>query len=271
MELKKLKKEREKLIKLILEKLNYALQELDKAPSILFKEMNARAMETIEEAIRIVILFKETNARAVETIEEAIRTVSLLRELKEFKCPMSGEIISDPVVVASGQALRKLTDKLELSTMRQMVHNNVIKNQTWPNSIYRRPTIEDTLLFELIGNYIELRDRIRLRVVCPGWNDVVSQKEVYGMFVQTGNLISFFSLKNYFSIFPDPLGFIHDEHFEGGDMVLVSSCQGILCFRTTNGYIIGNHHSEYLALPAQTINHGEIPLGVLLLLHRSDY
>lgn len=38
MELKKLKKAREKLIKLILNKLDYALQELDKAPSILFKK-----------------------------------------------------------------------------------------------------------------------------------------------------------------------------------------------------------------------------------------
>ncbi|KAG5550090.1 hypothetical protein RHGRI_015142 [Rhododendron griersonianum] len=131
-------------------------------------------------------------------------------------------------------------------------------------SIYRMPTIKETLLFELIGNYIELRDRIKLRVVCPGWNEVVSQKEVYGMFVQTENLISFFSLKNYFSIFPDPLGFIHDKHFEGGDMVLMSSCQGILCFRTTSGYIIGNHHSEYLALPAQTINHGKKKVVAIL-------
>lgn len=86
MELKKLKKAREKLIKLILNELDYALQELDKAPSILFKKKNARAIETIEEAIRIV---------------------SFLRGLKEFKCPkefkclMSREIICDPVVVAS--------------------------------------------------------------------------------------------------------------------------------------------------------------------------
>ncbi|XP_058215532.1 uncharacterized protein LOC131326693 [Rhododendron vialii] len=128
---------------------------------------------------------------------------------------------------------------------------------------------EDTyLLFELIGNYIKLRDMTRLRVVCRVvcrvWNEVFSQKEVYGMFVQTGNLISFFSLKNYFSIFPDPLGFIHDKHFEGEDMVLVSSCQGILCFRTTSGYIIGNHHSEYLALPAQTINHGKKKVVAIL-------
>ncbi|KAI8567090.1 hypothetical protein RHMOL_Rhmol02G0094300 [Rhododendron molle] len=48
--------------------------------------------------------------REIETTEEAIRIVSSPRELKikesapkGFKCPMSAEIMGDPVVVASGQ------------------------------------------------------------------------------------------------------------------------------------------------------------------------
>lgn len=258
MELKKLKKAREKLIKLILNELDYALQELDKAPSILFKKNIARAIETIEEAIRIVSF---------------LRGLKEFKCSKEFKCQMSGEIICDPVVVASvhfrptvtyGQvgALYDEDEAYGAQQRQESEFGEAFGRMT--GSIYRRPTIKDTLLFELIGNYIELRDRIRLRVVCPGWNEVVSQKEVYGMFVQTGNLISFFSLKNYFSIFPDSRGFIHDKHFEGGDMVLVTSCQGILCFQTTSGYIIGNHHSEYLALPAQTINHGKNKVVAIL-------
>ncbi|KAI8567093.1 hypothetical protein RHMOL_Rhmol02G0094600 [Rhododendron molle] len=88
---RELKKELEKLIKLILNEDDYAVQELN-------------------EAIRILSSLKEKNCRGNETTDEAIRVVSSLRELKikesvpkEFKRPMSGEIMGDPDVVASGQ------------------------------------------------------------------------------------------------------------------------------------------------------------------------
>ncbi|KAF7116792.1 hypothetical protein RHSIM_RhsimUnG0014900 [Rhododendron simsii] len=84
-------KELEKLIKLILNEDNYVVQERNKV-------------------ICILSSLKEKNARENETIEEAIRVVSSLRELKikESAVPkesMSGEIMGDPIVVASGQDL----------------------------------------------------------------------------------------------------------------------------------------------------------------------
>lgn len=103
MELKKSKKEREILIKPILDELDYALQELVKGPIILFEEKYDRAWDTLLEAIRIDFLFKERNARARETIVEALRILSSLGGLNEFKDLMYGEIIGDHVVVSSGK------------------------------------------------------------------------------------------------------------------------------------------------------------------------
>ncbi|KAF7151971.1 hypothetical protein RHSIM_Rhsim02G0085000 [Rhododendron simsii] len=86
-----LTKELEKLLMLILNEDDYAVQQLNKA-------------------ICILSSLKENNARGNETTEEATRVISSLRELKikesvpkEFKRPMSREITGDPVVVASGQ------------------------------------------------------------------------------------------------------------------------------------------------------------------------
>ncbi|KAF7150628.1 hypothetical protein RHSIM_Rhsim02G0085500 [Rhododendron simsii] len=88
-----LTKELEKLLMLILNEDDYAVQQLNKAICILssLKENNARGNETTEEATRVILSLRELK------IKESVP--------KEFKRPTSREITGDPVVVASGQDL----------------------------------------------------------------------------------------------------------------------------------------------------------------------
>ncbi|XP_058202710.1 U-box domain-containing protein 9-like [Rhododendron vialii] len=76
-------------MKLILDEDDYAVQELDKAISILSSLKQARGIETTDEAIRIVSSLTELKTK--ESVPN------------ESKCPMSGETMGDPVVVASGR------------------------------------------------------------------------------------------------------------------------------------------------------------------------
>ncbi|KAE9451835.1 hypothetical protein C3L33_16264, partial [Rhododendron williamsianum] len=62
--------------------------------------------------------------REIETTDEAVRIVYSPRELKikesarkEFKCPMSAEIMGDPVVVASGQIANGIKGFIDAATI----------------------------------------------------------------------------------------------------------------------------------------------------------
>ncbi|CAL5426986.1 unnamed protein product [Camellia sinensis] len=72
-------------------------------------------IKATDEAMRILSSLKELKVKGIEITNETLRFVSSLKELKckesasymvvpeEFKCPISGEIMHDPVVLATGQ------------------------------------------------------------------------------------------------------------------------------------------------------------------------
>ncbi|KAF7150716.1 hypothetical protein RHSIM_Rhsim02G0085200 [Rhododendron simsii] len=105
-----LTKELEKLLMLILNEDDYAVQQLNKAICILssLKENNARGNETTDEAIRVISSLRELKIK--ESVPKEFKR-PMSREITELKIKesadpkesMSGEIMGDPVVVASGQ------------------------------------------------------------------------------------------------------------------------------------------------------------------------
>ena len=92
---------------------------LDSDPGVLVKK---KAIELKKELQRLVKSIVDDEDCSTETIDQAKESLFFLKELKlrkrpsmslklheavtcpdEFKCPLSGELMRDPVIVASGQ------------------------------------------------------------------------------------------------------------------------------------------------------------------------